>query len=49
MTEVCRRAQLHRSLFTKWKSGQKGLLLSTHNRMVAVVRTAEIESGMTAD
>ena len=48
MNEVCRRAGVHRSLFTKWKAGQKGITAESYNSLVAVIRAAS-PSEATAD
>lgn len=48
MNETCRRAGLHRSLFTKWKAGTKGLTLDSYDRLMAVIRDAEAGGGSAA-
>jgi hypothetical protein len=44
MNEVCRRAGLHRSLFTKWKAGQKGITAESYNSLAAVIMAAKADT-----
>lgn len=42
LNELCRKAEIARSTFTKWKAGDKGLRVDSYDRMIGVIEAAEM-------
>lgn len=49
MSQVCRLAGLHRSIFNKWKAGEKGIMLESVNRLLDAIAAAAASDSAAAE
>ncbi len=43
LNELCRKAEIARSTFTRWKAGDNGLRVDSYDRLIDVIEAAEAQ------